>query len=79
MVDEIEVCEILEKKVNRFNTVTSVVVTDLITSAVFSELISVGAFESGADLSVCNELSGTSLKTPRKTRWDQVASSKQVR
>ena len=46
-LDEIEVREQIAKKMKRFNTISSIVDTGLITSTVFTGGISVAAFASG--------------------------------
>ena len=56
-----EVCERLEKKMKRFNTITSIVDTGLITSEVITGGVSVAAFASGVGLPVGIALSETSL------------------
>ena len=61
LLDEIEVCVWIPKKMKRFNTITSIVDAGLITSTVITGGISIAAFASGAGLPVCIALSGTSL------------------
>ena len=61
LLDEIEVRERIAKKMKRFNTITGIVDTGLITSAVITGGISVAAFASGVGLPVGIALSGTSL------------------
>ena len=61
LLDEIEVREQIAKKTKRFNTITGIVDTGLITSTVITGGISIAAFASGAGLPVCIALSGTSL------------------
>ena len=61
LLDEIEVRERIAKKMKRFNTITGIVDTGLITSTVITGGISIAAFASGAGLPVCIALSGTSL------------------
>ena len=51
----------LPKKMNRFNTITSIVDTDLITSIVITGGVSIAAFASDLGLPVGIALSGTSL------------------
>ena len=51
----------LPKKMNRFNTITSIVDTDLITSIVITGGVSIAAFASGLGLPVGIALSETSL------------------
>ena len=51
----------LPKKMNRFNTITSIVDTDLITSIGITGGVSIAAFASGLGLPVGIALSGTSL------------------
>ena len=61
MLNEIEVRERIAKKVKRFNTITGIVDTGLITSTVITGGISIAAFASGVGLPVGIALSGTSL------------------
>ena len=61
LLDEIEVCVWIPKKMKRFNTITSIVDAGLITSTVITGGISIAAFASGVDLPVGIALSGTSL------------------
>ena len=58
---EIEVREQIAKKMKRFNTITGIVDTGLITSTVITGGISIAAFASVVGLSVGIALSGTSL------------------
>ena len=60
-LSEIEVREQIAKKMKRFNTITGIVDTGLITSTVITGEISIAAFASGVGLSVGIALSGTSL------------------
>ena len=60
-LDEIEVREKKKKKMKRFNTITGIVDTGLITSTVITAVISIVADASGVGLSVCVALSGTTL------------------
>ena len=60
-LSEIEVREQIAKKMKRFNTITGIVDTGLITSTVITAGISIAAFASGVGLSVGIALSGTSL------------------
>ena len=60
-LSEIEVREQIAKKMKRFNTITGIVDTGLITSTVITGGISIAAFASGVGLSVGIALSGTSL------------------
>ena len=60
-LDEIEVRERLAKKIKRFNTITGIVETGLITSTVITGGISIAAFASGVGLTVGITLSGTTL------------------
>ena len=60
-LDEIEVCEQISKKIKRFNTITSVKDTGLITSTVITGGISITAFASCVGLPVGIALGGTSL------------------
>ena len=57
---EIEVREEIAKKIERFNTITGIVDTGLITSTVITGGISIAAFASSAGLPVGIALSGTS-------------------
>ena len=59
-LDEIEVREQIAKKMKRFNTITGIVDTGLITSTVITGGISIAAFASSAGLPVGIALSGTS-------------------
>ena len=59
--NEIEVREQIAKKMKRFNTITTIVDTGLITSTVITGRISIAAFASCVGLSVGIALSGTSL------------------
>ena len=56
-----EVCEKIAKKLTRFNTVTGIADTGLITSTVITWEISITAFASSVGLPVGIALSGTSL------------------
>ena len=60
-LDEIEVREQIAKKMKRFNTITGIVDTGLITSTVITGGISIAAFANGVGLPVGNALSGTNL------------------
>ena len=60
-LNEIEVREQIAKKMKRFNTITGIVDTGLITSTVITGGISIAAFASGVGLPVGVALSGTSL------------------
>ena len=60
-LDEIEVPERSAKKMKRFNTITGIVDTGLITSMVITGGISIAAFASGVGLPVGIALSETSL------------------
>ena len=60
LLDEIEVRERIAKKMKRFNTITGIVDTGLITSTVITGGISIAAFASSAGLPVGIALSGTS-------------------
>ena len=60
-LDEIDVCEQISKKIKRFNIITGIVDTGLITSTVITGGISIAAFPSGVvGLPVGIALSGTS-------------------
>ena len=61
LLDEIEVREQIAKKVKRFNTITGIVDTGLITLTVINGVISIAAFASGVGLPAGIALSGTSL------------------
>ena len=61
LLDEIEVRERIGKKMKRFNTITGIVDTSLITSTVITGGISIAAFASGVGLPVGIALSGASL------------------
>ena len=60
-LDEIEARERISKKMKRFNTITGIVDTGLITSTVITGGISIAAFASGVGLPVGITLSQTSL------------------
>ena len=60
-LNQIEVREQIAKKMKRFNTITGIVDTGLITSTVITGGISIAAFASGVGLPVGIALSGTSL------------------
>ena len=60
-LDEIEVRERIVKKMKQFNTITGIVDTDLITSTVITEGISIAVVASGVGRPVGIALSGTSL------------------
>ena len=60
-LDEIEVRERTAKKMKRFNTITDIVDTGLITSTVITGGISIAAFASGVGLPIGIVLSGTNL------------------
>ena len=60
-LDEIEVCKRTAKKMKKFNTITGIVDTGLITSTVITRGVSIAAFASGVGLPVGIALSGTSL------------------
>ena len=60
-LNQIEVREQIAKKMKRFNTITTIVDTGLITSTVITGRISIAAFASCVGLSVGIALSGTSL------------------
>ena len=66
-LNEIEVREQIVKKTKRFNTITGIVHTSLITSTVITRGISIAAFASGVGLPVRIALSGTSLLLPLAT------------
>ena len=61
MLDGIEVRARITKKMKRFNKITGIVETGLITSTVITGGISIAAFASGVGLPVGIALSGTSL------------------
>ena len=61
LLEEIEVRELIAKKMKRFNTIIGIVDTGLITSTVITGGISIAAFTSGVILPVGISLSGTSL------------------
>ena len=61
ILDEIEARERLAKKMKRFNTITGIANTGLITSTVITRGISIAAFASGVGLPSAIILSGTSL------------------
>ena len=61
LLDEIEVLERIAKKMKRFNIITGIIHTVLITSTVITGGISIEAFARSIDLPVGIVLSGTSL------------------
>ena len=61
LLNEVEVRERIAKKIRRFNTITGIVDTGLITSTVITGGISIAGFASGVGLPVGVALSGTSL------------------
>ena len=61
MLDKIEAHKRLAKKMKRFNIITGIVDTDLITSTVITGGVSIAAFASGVGLPVAITLSGTIL------------------
>ena len=60
-LNEVEVREQIAKNMKRFNTITGIVDTGLITSSVITGGISIAAFDSGVGLLVGFALGGTSL------------------
>ena len=60
-LDEIEVRERIAKKMKRFNTITGIVDTCLITLTVITGGTSIAAFASGVGLPIGAALGGTSL------------------
>ena len=64
LLNKIEVRERIAKKMKRFNTITGIVDTGLITSTVITGGIATAAFVSGVGLPVGIALSGTSLLLP---------------
>ena len=60
-LNEIEVREQIAKRMKRFNTITGIVDTDLITSTMIAGGISIASFGSGVGLPVGIALCGTSL------------------
>ena len=60
-LDEIEVRECVAKKMKRFNAITGIVDTSVITSAVITGGTSIAAFASGVGLPLGIALSGASL------------------
>ena len=67
LLDEIEVRERIAKKMKRYNTITDIVETGLITSTVITGGISFEAFANGVGLPVGIALSETSLLFPLAT------------
>ena len=61
-LNEIEVREQIAKKMKRFNTITGIVDTGLITSTVITGGLSIAAFVSSIGLPLGIALSGTSLR-----------------
>ena len=55
-LDKIEVCEQIAKRMKRFNTVTGIVDTDLITSTVITGGISIAVFANGVTHGNCLKL-----------------------
>ena len=76
-LNEIEVREQIAKKMKRFNTITGIVDTGLITSTVITGGISIAAFASGVGLPVGIALSGTSqhdsIKLLSQSKLDSMA------
>ena len=60
-LDEIEVCERIARKMKRFNTITGIIDTGLITSTAITGEISIAAFASGVGLPVGAPLGRTNL------------------
>ena len=60
-LNEIEVREQVTKKMKRFNTITGIIDTGLVTSTIITGEISIAAFASGVGLPVVIALIGTSL------------------
>ena len=60
-LDEIEVCERIARKMKRFNTITGIIDTGLITSTAITGGISIAAFASGVGLPVGAPLGRTNL------------------
>ena len=60
-LNEIEVREQVTKKMKRFNTITGIVDTGLVTTTIITGGISIAAFASGVGLPVGSALIGTSL------------------
>ena len=60
-LDEFEVREQIAKNMKRFNTITGIADTGLITSTVITGGVSITAFASGAGLPVGIALSGTNV------------------
>ena len=71
LLDEIEVREQIAKKMKRFNTITGIVGTGLITSTVVTGENSIAAFASSVGLSVGIALSGTILLLS-SNMWNQL-------
>ena len=61
LLDKIEFCEWIAKKMKRFNTITGIVDTGLITSTVITGGISIAAFATSFGMSAGIALSGTNL------------------
>ena len=79
LLDEIEVREQIAKKTKRFNTITGIVDTGLITSTVITGGISIAAFASGVGLLVAIPLTGTSLLLPLATATQMSTFENQMR
>ena len=60
-LNEIEVREQVTKKMKRFNTITGIIDTGLVTSTIITGEISIAAFASGVGLPVVIAFIGTSL------------------
>ena len=73
-LNEIEVCEPIAKKMKQFNTITSILDTDLITSTVITGGISIAAFARGVGLPVSLLLS---LATAITRKYFKIFSVKQ--
>ena len=67
LLNEIEVCERMAKKMKRFNKITSIMDAGLITWKVITGVVSAVAFASSISLSVDILLSGTSLVFTQKS------------
>ena len=71
MLNEIEVHELIAKKMKRFNIITGIADTDLITSTVITGGISTASFASGVGFPFGIALSGTSLLLSLATAMTQ--------
>ena len=67
LLDEIDVRECLEKRSNKFDKITSIMDTVIMTSSFITAGVSIGSFQSGAGQPIDIALSRTSLRLPLAT------------